>query len=112
MIFLSAPTYDVNGHIAIDAYPENIYSATRRGNVTKTLDGGVAVYDGGFSSAGEVITASFDMTKEQAIQIAYMIANYPQLILTIDSGAYRCVASCYTQKNRARLSCTIIDKVS
>ena len=112
MIFLSSPTYDINGHIAIDAHPENIYSAGRRGSVTQTLDGGVSMYDGGFSDSGTAIAASFSPTKEQVIQLAYMIASYPQLIVCIESGVYACVVSCVTNNSRARLHCIIIQKLN
>lgn len=112
MISIASPTYDINGHMRIDANPENIYSAKRRGSVTETLDGGVFVYDGGFSDSGTAITVSFSPTKEQVIQLAYLIAHYPQLLVCTESGAYLCVVSSQTGNGRAKLHCTIVEKIS
>lgn len=112
MISISSPTYDVGGRIILNAFVSNLYSTQRRGSVTKTLDGGVAIYDLGFSDAGEILTASVNVTKQQAQVISYLIAYYSQLIVCVESGAFSCVVSCSFQNTKANLTFVIVEKLS
>lgn len=90
MIGLSAPTFDTNGHIVLRAQARNSYQARRRGSVTATLDGGIAVYDAGYSESDQTFNATLKRaTRAQLVTLRYLIAYYSELVACLDSGAYR-----------------------
>lgn len=93
MISLAAPTYDPAGHLALPTRFVDEYQAQRRGSVTATLDGGVAVFDSGYSLADQIWTASVTRpTRAQLARLQYLIAYYSELVVCCESGAY--VARC------------------
>lgn len=89
MIGLSTPTYDPAGTLRLRARPKNPFFGQRRTTVTATLDGGVSVYDGGYSIADQTLNVTLKRpTKELMIALQYLAAYYSQLTLCCESGAF------------------------
>jgi hypothetical protein len=89
MISLSAPTYDPAGVLLLRARVSNPYQAERRGTVTATLDGGVSVYDGGYSVADQTLSVTLkNPTKAQLVTLQHLVAYYSELTATCETGAY------------------------
>lgn len=112
MIGLSSPDYDVNGTAIVPARFRNAYQAERRGTVTATLDGGVSVYDGGYTIADHTMTAVTKMTSPDLVAtLQYMISMYGQLIVTCESGCYRAVVSFDVNNNSITLTARIVARL-
>lgn len=94
MIGLSATSYDPAGAIILPARAADAWSGSRRGTVTQTLDGGVSVYDGGYSDADRSMTAKVKNPPATLIaSLRYLVAYYGQLVATCETGCYRVVPS-------------------
>lgn len=94
MISLAAITYDPNGFVILPTRPVNPYDCQRRGSVTATLDGGVSVYDSGYSVADQTIRASIVRPKKSILDaLRYLTAYYGQVTLCCETGAYTAVPS-------------------
>lgn len=93
MISICAPIYDPSGVILLsDARIFNSYEGRRRGTVTATLDGGVAVYDAGYSVADQTLKASIENpTKALLETFRYLVAYYSQVIVSCEVGVFDCV---------------------
>ena len=112
MISLSAPTYDINGTLRINARVSNPYDTQRRGNVTATLDGGVSVYDTGYSDADQILKVSFNpATVDPLMTLRYLIAYYPQLLCSCHGGMYSVVASFTLSKQTVNLQMRVITRL-
>jgi hypothetical protein len=89
MISLSAPTYDTVGALVLRARFANAYQGERRGSVTATLDGGVSVYDTGYSVADQTLSATMrNPTRAQLVTLQYLVAYYAEVVLTCATGAF------------------------
>lgn len=113
MISFSAPLYDPFGTLILYKEPYELYSAKRRSTVTATLDGGVSVYDTGYSVADRTIKVNVDpATLDQIGAIAYMIESYSQLIVSTRAGCF--LALCEYNQTRTELSIVIriIEEIS
>jgi len=89
MISLSAMTYDPAGALLLRARPNNPFFGQRRTTVTATLDGGVSVYDGGYSIADQTLNVTLKRpTKATLTTLQYLAAYYSQLTLCCESGAF------------------------
>jgi hypothetical protein len=94
MISISSPTYDPNGALVLATRPINPYEASRRGNVTATLDGGVSVYDTGYSIADQTVRAQVKSPKKTAlVALTYIVAHYAQIVFCCETGAFSAVPS-------------------
>jgi hypothetical protein len=112
MIGLSAPTYDPNGHLILPTGISNPYGASRRGDVTATLDGGVSVYDGGYSIADTTLSATLQRpTKAQLIALQYLIAYYPEINVCCEPGAFAARLSFSLSKSSLTLSMRLIRRL-
>lgn len=112
MITLAAPTYDLNGYLAINARVRQPYQASRRGSVTATLDGSVAVYDAGYSDADTVFSAQWPAKdKDQLITLRYLIAYYPYLIACVESGCYRVRVNFTFDRRTVTLSMQVLERL-
>ena len=89
---LSSLTFDLDGHVEIDALESSdVDSIERRVTRVKTLDGGVSLRDGGFSHGDRTVVLSWrihDASHFEAVQ--YLVQNYAQLRLSMRSGCYLC----------------------
>jgi hypothetical protein len=113
MISLSSPTYDVNGNIALDVVPTNLFDATRRGSVTATLDGSVSFYDTGYSFADQTIKCAIRRPEKSLLQrLQYLIAHYGQIVICCEAGAFLCVPSMANSNGEAQLSFRLIRRLN
>lgn len=112
MISLSATSYDPSGAIILDAFIANPYDAERRGSVTATLDGGVSVYDTGYSVADQTIKSSIKYpTRANLETIKYLIAYYSQVIVCCEIGAYLGIPSMTMNKDTLNLSIRLVSRL-
>lgn len=113
MISLSAPTYDIGGTVLLPwARVKNPYDTQRRGSVTATLDGGVSVYDTGFSEADQTLRAEVrNPSKALLVTLRYLIAYYAQLILCCETGCYSAVASFSASGDTLNLQLRVIARL-
>lgn len=113
MISMTAIDYDPAGVVLLpSAYIENTYSAARRGSITATLDGGVAVYDSGFSESDIPLTAR--IRKPGAALLAtlrYLVSHYSRIRLSCESGCYVVALSVTVSGAEARLEFRIISRL-
>jgi len=94
MISLSATTYDPAGALIVPGRVSNPYDAQRRGSVTATLDGGVAVYDGGYSIADQTLKCTLSSPTQALLEsLRYLVAYYGQVITCCETGAFLAVPS-------------------
>jgi hypothetical protein len=113
MISLSAPTYDVAGTVLLPwARVSNPYDTQRRGSVTATLDGGVSVYDTGYSDADQILRATVKHpSRALLVALRYLIAYYAQLILCCETGCYSAVASFSASGDTLNLQLRVITRL-
>jgi hypothetical protein len=112
MITLSTPTYDINGSVRLNVIPKNLYEASRRGSVTETLDGGVAVYDTGYAPADQTLQASIEApTRDLLVQLRYLVAYYGQVNVACVAGFYRAVPSFTLDNNKLNLRLRITQRL-
>jgi len=99
IITISTQTYDIDGFVTIDAKPSSSFGdITRRVTVVKTLDGGVAVNDGG-SSHGDRLAVVMWRTKSKEYEenIERIVEAYSRLNVSGHSGFFEAVPTGYTQ---------------
>ena len=115
MIYLSTQTYDINGHVAIKALASSDFGeVTRRVNVVATLDGGVAVSDGGSTNADRTLVMSW-LTKSRVYEanIKRLVSTYARLHLSIEDGFYVVVPTHYRQEEaESSLTLRIIEQIA
>lgn len=95
MIALSTQTFDPLAPLVFPRlYVANPYDTYRRGTVTATLDGGVSVYDTGYSEADMTFKVAMkEPTRDQLIHLRYLISYYNQLTFCCESGAFLVIGS-------------------
>lgn len=94
MISLSATSYDPVGTLRLRQRLKNPYQGARRGSVTATLDGGVSVYDGGYSIADQTLSASIrGPSKSTLISLQYLVSYYAQVVLSCEIGVFSAIPS-------------------
>lgn len=112
MISLSATTYDPDGTIIVPARVSNPYEAQRRGSVTATLDGGVAVYDGGYSIADQTLKCTLSHPSKTLLEsLRYLVAYYGQVIICCEIGAFLGVPSFSMAGNRLTVQLRLVSRL-
>ena len=113
MISLSAPTYDPSGTVCLPAVRvKNPYDAQRRGSVTATLDGGVSVYDTGYSDSDLIFRAEVKHpSRALLVNLRYLIAYYAQLILCCETGCYAATVAASTSGDTLTLQLRVISRL-
>ena len=91
MVILSSKDYDIDGtevFYQIDS-DSDIFEVNRRLSRTKTLGGGVEIYDAGHSQSDRefIITVS-NVEKRNADNIQRLVRSYPLLILSVPDGVF------------------------
>lgn len=113
MISFSAPTYNPIGAVVYAAEPESLYSAARRATVTATLDGGVSVYDTGYSVADRTVKIKIRRaTLGQIGAIAYLIELYPRLIVSTRAGCFSALCEYSVTGGTLSISIRLIEELS
>ena len=115
IITLSTQTYDIDGFVSISAKPSSSFGdITRRVSVVKTLDGGIAVNDGG-SSHGDRLAVVMWKTKNTSFEqnIERVVNSYSRLYLSSPSGFFEVAPTGYTQRGaESVLNLSILDKIA
>ena len=112
MISLSATTYDPDGAIIVPGRISNPYEAKHRGTVTPTLDGGVAVYDGGYSIADQTLKCTLTQPSKTLLEsLRYLVAYYGQVITCCEIGAFLAVPSFALNGNRLTLQLRLVSRL-
>jgi len=95
MISICAPTYDPSGVVLLTDHRVSApYEGSRRGAITATLDGGVAVYDAGYSVSDRTLKASIPSPSKSILEtLQYLVAYYSQVIVCCEIGCFSCVLS-------------------
>lgn len=115
IVHLTTRVYDLDGHIEIETLQNtDIGNYTRRVSRTSTLDGSVAVHDGGFAEGDRTIVLRWlPVTLEQEEAILRLTKLYGQLTYSDDTGAYLVVPQIYTPGlDESSLTLLIIEKES
>lgn len=112
MIGLSTLTYDPAGALVLPERPTNPYDAKRRGSITATLDGGVSVYDTGYSVADQTLVVRVRNPKIAVLTtLRYLIAYYNQITLCCETGAYTAIPSMTLTENLLVLQLRLLSRV-
>ena len=112
MISLSATTYDPSGALIVPARVSNPYEAQRRGSVTATLDGGVAVYDGGYSIADQTLKCTLANPAKALLEsLRFLVAYFGQVITCCETGAFLAVPSFAMNGNRLTLQLRLVSRL-
>ena len=112
MIGLAATTYDPDGAIIVQARITNPYQATRRGSVTATLDGGVSVYDGGYSLADQTLEATLAYPSKPLLEtLRYLVAYYGQVITATEIGVYTAILSYSLIGKNLKISLRLVSRL-
>lgn len=91
----------------------DVRSATRRLTRTATLDGGVAISDGGYCDGDRTITLQpIDMTEEEAGRIEAMATLYPSISVSLAEGCYEVLIQSYSLVASPRIVCFVRRKLS
>jgi hypothetical protein len=113
MISLNAPTYDPLGTLVLHKEPDDLFQAQRRASVTATLDGGVSVYDTGYSVADRTIRLRVrDATRGQIGAISYLIELYPRLIVSTRAGCFWALCEYSTNQRTLSISMRFLEQLS
>jgi hypothetical protein len=113
MIAISVSVADTAGAVILKMTQDSkVKSGSRRVSRTKTLDGGCAIYDAGFSHSDRTWTIDAvvsDAVWEAlwAIHLAYSLVN----IATAEGFFSGCIESAVREEDRVRLSIYVKEKI-
>jgi hypothetical protein len=114
IVTLSTQTYDIDGFVTLRAKPSSSFGdITRRVTVIKTLDGGVAVNDGG-SSQGDRLAVVMWRTKDVEFEqnIGRIVESYSRLNMSSHSGFFEVAPTSYVQSGAdSVLNLSILSKL-
>ena len=114
-VFIASSTFDLDGHLEITPLPDSDYGATtRRVNKVKTLDGGVAVNDGGYSHGDKDFTIRWKPTSSEFEQKAGdLVKNHSTVYVTTADGCFLATPSSYQPSGgESSLTLLIQEKVN
>ena len=100
IVTLATKTYDLDGFIEIKALASSSFGdITRRVNVVKTLDGGVAANDGGSSHGDRTASISWK-SKGKGFEdnVARVVESYSRLSMSFIEGVFEVVPTSYSQR--------------
>lgn len=115
MITLSTPSYDLDGHIVIKALASSSFGdISRRINAVKTLDGGIAINDGGTSHGDRVLSIiwrTLDPAFEENIE--RLVEFYPRLYVSTRRGYFKAAPQNYAKSGGlSTLTLQVEDKIA
>ena len=115
-VTLSTPTFDLDGHITIDALPAStdLGEVRRRMNRVATLDGGAAFNDAGFSEADRTIRLQWTpQNAASEAQIARLVRLYQRLRVSCSEGVFLAAPESYKSSSGvSTLSLLVAEKIS
>jgi hypothetical protein len=112
---VSAETYDILGHALIEvlpkATPRQIQRRTAR---VRTLDGGVAVNDGGFSDGDRTIDLAWRPRDEVTHNVvSRLLQLYPRVVVSTAEGVFLAAPETYTPgTDESRLRLLVLSRLS
>jgi len=117
MIGISALVYDTAGAKILETDNEKDLSnrkGSRRVTITATLDGGVTVYDTGFSDGDRIISVNVPAASQEDINFAEHICRaYNLITVTMLDGAYKAVPESYKiDSGELLMTLRITEKIS
>lgn len=97
-VFLSTPTFDPDGTVALQVPQGRTFGDTRRRmNRIATLDGGAVFNDFGYSEADRTLVLQWQVASAaQEAQIERMVRTYAQLQVSTPRGFYVCGVEVYS----------------
>ena len=115
-VTLSTPTFDIDGHITIDALPAStdLGEVRRRMNRVATLDGGAAFNDAGYSEADRTIRLQWTpQNAASEAQIARLVRLYQRLRISCSEGVFLAAPESYKSSSGvSTLSLLVAEKIS
>jgi len=111
MIAIATPTYDLSGHrIFTRAENSEFKQVSRRGTRTKTLDGGISIYDGGYSDGDRTLNiVQYNPTEADYNFCKYIVQYYSEVVVSCVEGIFLCWPQTTNIKNN-ELTFTLLVK--
>jgi hypothetical protein len=110
-VHIASIDFDLNGYVVFDANRVDSGLYGRRANKRKTLDGGVASYDGGFSHGDQKIIYTFHVDETTSNSVKYIVENHSQVYVTTREGVYKAIPSYEPGYDTAKFSASILEKI-
>jgi hypothetical protein len=90
MIGIATLLYDLDGALRIEEMPQSALTETRRRMLrVKTLDGGVAVNDTGYSAGDRDLTVLWKpRRREDFAAVQRLVQTWPRLLVTMREGVF------------------------
>lgn len=111
---LASTTWDPIGYVLVDLLPSVPDGDTRR-RVTRsaTLDGGVAINDGGFAEGDRVLVLRWEPKPDLHRDVERLMQLYSRLHVATRAGVYLAAPEVYSPgPNEASLRLLVVQKVS
>jgi hypothetical protein len=110
---LSTRVYDLSGYVEIHTATFPDRDTTRRVNRVLTLDGGVAINDGGYSDGDLTFELEWPSDVSVNASVLRMLQMYPRAVLSTRSGVFEVVLETYRlNAGLSRLVCLPITRLS
>lgn len=111
---IASETYDVLGYIVIDVLPASTFQAIgRRVSRSKTLDGGVAISDGGYAEGDRTIDIRWvNSTATIHAAISRLLLLYSRLVVSARDGVFLVAPEQYRPGPESSLRLLVIEKLS
>ena len=114
-VFLACPTFDLDGTAAIDPLGSSDFGEVRRRvNRVQTLDGGVAVNDGGTSDGDRTFAVAWrtgPLTREQRIE--RLVSTYSRLSVSTREGLFAVAPESYRRTaGESKLTLLVVERLA
>lgn len=89
-VSISAPLFDLDGHVWLSGVePDGLAAFSRRNNRIPTLDGGAAITDFGYSDADRTLDIRWPANNKSDVDnVRRMAKTYSRLIIATDEGCF------------------------
>ena len=112
-VFVSAITFDLQGYAMLEPLPDSDYGVLlRRANRVRTLDGGVAVNDFGFTHADREFLLNLRPSKATDTTLRYLVENYGQVHVSTDDGFFTAIPQYVVIDGVATLTLSITEQLA
>ena len=112
-VHIASVDFDLQGYAVIQPIGDIDYSDMRRRfNKVKTLDGGVAVNDGGFSHGDRSVTVTFRQTEALDTTLKHIVETHSRVTAGLPDGCYTAVLTYTPTLSNGRIVLSLIEKVS
>jgi len=111
-LHITTVDFDLNGYVTINPTKVERGNFARRSTKRKTLDGGVASYDGGFSHGDQTLEYEFRPTQEQDEALRYIIEYHREVYISNKEGFYKVIPSYRPGYDTATFVASILEKIA